>query len=520
MLTLQINPIVLQTLQQHFPTPKNSAARALDKYIKLLTQQLTTSVMHGRNAWMQSKNLYSISVYKQSNRGSQIGHDKIRLHKWFVQNKLELFTVVELGSNMSKKLSVVKLTDRVTVTHTDTHVKSHNDLEIDYLNELLQHQALSNKELFDKLYPNFDDLSEQEINYTYDIVPIDITSLKYYVAWLKHESKFLSESQKEQQLVQADTILRVAQHTKGLYLQKKKASIFGRNYYSGISVQNVNKELRKAMLGHCWEYDIRSSVFAWKMGFARDCYETLNLSESFEKTFAFSRLFLEDKKDFFMTVRHYTFTEESTLSREFKDKLLKQAVTAIGFGARKAARGWLKVNGEWKNSALVDIFKNSQERERFMNCFAVRNFLHEQSLLDKYIFNLCKSENCEFLASEEVRTACGNLSKAKVIAYLYQHFETEVMDIAAREIEKRGKNVIARIHDAIIIDRKLVLDDKIEVEEAMQRETSNEYWRLTQKEIEAFARPYCLDKEEIEAHKLRIAQEERKAVGYRTICFA
>jgi hypothetical protein len=215
MINLQINPIVLQTLKTHFPTPKNSAVRALDKYIKLLTQQLTTSVMHGRNAWMQSKNLYSISVHKQSNRGSQIGHDKIRLHKWLVQNKLELFTVVELGSNMSKKLSVVKLTDLVTVTHTDTHVKSHNDQETDYLNELLLHQALSNKELFNTLYPNVADLSEQEINDTYDIVPIDITSLKNYVAWLKHESKFLSVSQKEQRLVQADTILRVAQHTKG-----------------------------------------------------------------------------------------------------------------------------------------------------------------------------------------------------------------------------------------------------------------------------------------------------------------
>ena len=48
MLTLSINPIVLQTLQAHFPAPKNSASKALDKYVKLLTQQLTVSVMHGR----------------------------------------------------------------------------------------------------------------------------------------------------------------------------------------------------------------------------------------------------------------------------------------------------------------------------------------------------------------------------------------------------------------------------------------------------------------------------------------
>jgi hypothetical protein len=93
------------------------------------------------------------------------------------------------------------------------------------------------------------------------------------------------------------------------------------------------------------------------------------------------------------------------------------------------------------------------------------------------------------------------------------------MDIAAREIEKRGKKVLARIHDAIIIDKKLSFDDKIDVEEAMKHETGNEYWHLTAKEIEAFARPYCLDKDEIEAHKFRIAHEESNAVGYKTQCF-
>lgn len=515
MLTLTINPIVLQTLQAQFPKPINSASKALDKYVKLLTQQLTTSVMHGRNAWMKSMNLYTISVYRQRNRGSQIGKNKTRLQNWLEQNKLDLFKVSVLGSNMSKKLSVIQLTDLVTVTYTHAHITSAYDLETEELRKLLEHQLLENQELFDKLYENIETLSEDELDDTYDVVPIDVKSLGNYIAWLKNDATLIDEKKKEQYLIQADTILRVAQYTNGIYIQKRKSSAFGRNYYSGISVQNVNKELRRAMLGHCWEYDIRSSVFAWKMGFARECYDSLNLSESFEKTFAMSCLFLEDKKDFFMTVRHYTFNDESIISRELQDKLLKQAVTAIGFGARKSARGWKKSNGDWQNSALVDILKNSQERERFMNCFAMRQFLHEQSLLDKYIFHTCKSQNCEFLASDDLRTPCGDLSKAKVIAYLYQHFETVVMDVAAREMEKRGKTVIARIHDAIIIDKKLVLDDKIEVEEAMRKETSNEYWYLTPKEIEPFNRPYCLDREEIEAHKSRIAQEERSALGYK-----
>jgi predicted RNA-binding protein YlxR (DUF448 family) len=107
---------------------------------------------------MQTNDLYSISVAKQRNRGSQIGSNKIRLQNWLEDNNLELFRVVEIGSNLNQKL--------------------------------------------------------------YEL--------------------------------QADTILRIAQHTNGYFLQEKKASAFGRNYYVGTSVQNVNKELRRAMLGNCY----------------------------------------------------------------------------------------------------------------------------------------------------------------------------------------------------------------------------------------------------------------------------
>ena len=129
MLQLEINPIVLETLKKTFPKPKNSAQKALDKYIKLLTQQTTKSILLGRNAWMQRNDLYSISVSKQRNRGSQIGSEKIRLQNWLEEKNLELFRVVEIGSNLNQKLSVVKMTQLVTVTHTDTHLTSTQDID-------------------------------------------------------------------------------------------------------------------------------------------------------------------------------------------------------------------------------------------------------------------------------------------------------------------------------------------------------------------------------------------------------
>lgn len=83
----------------------------------------------------------------------------------------------------------------------------------------------------------------------------------------------------------------------------------------------------------------------------------------------------------------------------------------------------------------------------------------------------------------------GQSQRAKVIAYLYQHFETQVMDVVADEIEKRGRKVLARIHDAIIIDKRLGQDAKEEIEYEMQKWDDNTYWHLTPKELQPFERP-------------------------------
>jgi len=155
----------------------------------------------------------------------------------------------------------------------------------------------------------------------------------------------------------------------------------------------------------------------------------------------------------------------------------------------------------------ANILMHAEDRDRFLNCCVMKKFIQEQNLLDKYIYQTCKDENPTFMQKEEVRTDCGLLSKAKVIAYLYQHFETEVMDVASLAIESLGRKVLARIHDAIIVDKRLGIDNKLFVEEEMQAATGNLYWHLTMKELEPFQRPYSMDRDEIDDHKKRIRDE-------------
>jgi hypothetical protein len=134
------------------------------------------------------------------------------------------------------------------------------------------------------------------------------------------------------------------------------------------------------------------------MDHARECYETLKTTETFQQVFSQTLLFLEDKKDFMATVRHYTFKEDSNVPRDLQDKLLKQAVTAISFGARRGTKGWKNTEGEWSNPALVEIFKNNQERERFMNCSIIKKFISEQNTLDKFIYQTCREANPPFMS--------------------------------------------------------------------------------------------------------------------------
>ena len=132
------------------------------------------------------------------------------------------------------------------------------------------------------------------------------------------------------------------------------------------------------------------------------------------------------------------------------------------------------------------IFKNPDERKRFISCDLVRDFVKEQSLLDSYIFDAGKSQPTEYFGSADIRTQSGRMSKAKVLAFLYQTFETELMDLVCNLIEEKGKCVIARIHDAVITKQKLSVDDREEILYRIREATENEYWKLNHKELKPF----------------------------------
>ncbi len=516
MIKLTIDPQVLTMLKQAFPAPANSASNALAKYSRALEGLLFNSVQRGLSPLQQKLALYPIPLHDLANKGGRIGPQKLRVHKWLKDNQLELVQTVEKGSKFSGEYSTVKLSklvtleDKVTVSSAVvSEIKS--DRELDHYLTGVPDDSYA---VFKHLYPELIPREQPEPVAGFDLVPVDVESLKAFIVWLSDGVEFGSKEKRQHALSNAKLVLAVASINGNFFPQRIKPSPFGRTYYEGVSIQNIHKELRRAVLGNCWEYDMRSSVVAWKMGYAKALLLSAKVQPDVRAYFPATTLFLEDKADFMSTVRYFTFGAGSVLSLEFQFGLIKQALTAISFGAKSTGAGWVDGSGQWQNPALVNILMVKDERERFLSDPTVKAYIEEQRALDDFIYAQAKLYLPNLMSQACVHTASGRPSKSKVLAYLYQHAETDAMNFVCAVARENGHEPIARVHDAVFFRRRLGPDLKQEIELVLQEATENKHWHLSAKQLKRYT-PVSIDaaKDEYE-HKQRIAAEERRALEY------
>ena len=516
MIKLTIDSRVLIKLQQAFPAPSNSAARALAKYLRTLQGLLFRSVQRGLTPVQRKMGLFAISLHDLANKGGRIGPHKLRVHKWLKDNQLELVQTVEKGSKFSGEYSTVKLTKLATLEDKAT-VSSSVVLEIKSDRELDQYlmgDFDDSSAIFKQLFPEIEPSVQPGMTAGFDFLPVDILSLKSFILWVNKAADFGSKDKRQQVLSNAKLVLAVASINGNLFPQRIKRSPFGRTYYEGVSIQNVHKELRRAILGECWEYDMRSSVVAWKMGYAKALLLSAGAEPDVRAYFPATTLYLEDKADFMATVRYFTFGADSVLTKEFQLGLIKQALTAISFGAKSTGVGWIDGCGKWQNPALANILMNKCERDKFLADPTVKAYINEQRVLDDFIFSQAKMHLAPLMLEPCVHTASGRTSKSKVLSYLYQHAETEAMNLVCSVAHQYGHEPVARIHDAVFFRRRLGVDLKQEIELMLQQVTGNKYWHLSPNQLKRYT-PVSLDvaNDELE-HRQRIAAEERRAIEY------
>ena len=506
MIKLIVDPIVLTTLKQAMPKTKK-AEEALEKYKSVLERHIDKSLMNARDNKFRFFKHFLLSTHDLSLEVGQfrINGKKQYLHKWLEVNKLNLIDVVEKGLK-GKDPSTVKLSSLVTMNDA-MDLQTLKKKSINELDKLLNDKSLTDVDLFFRMFPDFATFNQQSIQANYDFCPINTKSLKQFIVWISLRANKLNAVEKQMMLRQANVILRLAKGGSDVLPMKKKLSPFGRTYYEGISVQSVHRTLREGMLGKCYEYDLRTSVISWKMGFAQFCYQQLKTQNTFQQEFSACLDYLKDKKKFREQVRSQTFGSNSHIDAEIQIKLVKEGLTALSFGARIYAHGWINQSGEAFNPAIVKIFKDQEARDGFIKSSLVKKFREEQKKLDDFVFDAFTSNDPSLLANSILQTKSGRVSKSKVMSYLYQTAETKVMDIISDEIKLLGKKVLARVHDAIFIDSKLSNYDRQNIEFNVRGITQMSYWTLDEEKLKGFKGVSALvKKEEAEEKSLLAAQ--------------
>jgi hypothetical protein len=511
MLKLTIDPIVYASLKKAMPKT-NKAEFAFEKFVSLLESHLNWSLlyMNNNNYRFYKRFVVSTRQLERQTGAFVINGKRQYLHSWLDQNNLALFTNEEVGI-IGKEYSKIKLTNLVQVTdHLDLAVLGKK--EINQIDAWLNDKSLSDEAFIENVFPDI--YTHQNLKKAYDIVPVDIVSLQRYITWLIKKALHFNQVEKQRMLRQAHLILRVAQITDGIFPQKKNPSFFGRNYYHGISIQSVHTSLREAILGNCYEYDLRSAAISWKLGFANDLLQLADSTSDLENEFGATLFYLGEKKKFTDYVIKAAFIN-STDTQESKEDAVKQALTALGFGARMVKQGWIDQSGKAMEPALVKIIKDKNARQNFIGCDVIKDFMAEQKRLDQYIYDhFTKTVSPNLLNEPELQTKSGRANKSKIMAYLFQHAETKIMNLVAGEIEKTNNEIIARVHDAIFVRYKISTYDKEKIEKLICDDSNIPYWSLKEEQIMRYQAVSDEAKIDELTHQANIAAEEAMAKGY------
>jgi hypothetical protein len=475
MIKLQVDGLVLSTMRKMLNTKrKDKALGYFTKYVTNLEHELNKSVAYGLSVMAWRFDCYDLALSPVQDNGGQIWHlGNKRVHAWLHQYGLELVTQrddLRKANNLTGNISLVQFTNLVTLV--DQHCLPHlRSMTTSQLTHFLNAPTIDEIALYQPLIDNVNNLPLHQQLVDYDIVEIDVQSLQNYIHTLIASQQNLKPLQEETNARQAIAILRIAQLNNNFFPQKKKHSEFGRTYYEGHSVQSVHKTLRKAMLGTSFEYDAKSCVINWKYAFAQDYLNSINSTTSVNEEFSGTQHYLFEKKNFYQQVVADTFDVTSTWTLAEQEEKVKQAITSLSFGAKMIEATWTSSNGVQKQTSIMDIFKFPDERRRFLKSALVVRFKWEQQNLDNYISKTFRKQYSDINSLEILQSQSGRRSQSKVIAWLYQHAETIMMDIVRDEIKKLGKTLLANVHDAVVIREQLSQSEMESIENVVRLRT-------------------------------------------------
>ncbi len=410
--------VIAQQMQFFIPRSKFSKKSAKTyeqiaaQYIKTCQIQISTGIRRATKDQI-AQNRFPIDMdWLRDQNTNQYTIDK-KQYWWFdwLVMTYPMFNVVQRGYNKN---------NRAQLTMAELIIPQY-ELQIGETAE----------ETFRRLYK---DSAAAFENNQVEYVPIDVVSLRNYIEQTRADTKMDPTARYRYEL-QAREILTIAEYMAEqtdlgpVVPHVASPSPFGRVYYRGLNLQNTPSVIREAALGKHTRYDVVSSVFAWQLLMVNDAF----------KTPATKELVRERQR-----IRSQLAEEciRVDVSKEFKIDIIKQAITAMGFGA--GLKGGAYFNPEtnkWERNAINSIIKNPDDRLRFQEHAWVQEFAEEQQRICQHIQSLvdldCLPRDIElFNKKNQIRTS-------KLMAYLYQHYEYDLIQQIHTYILYR------RLHDSV-----------------------------------------------------------------------
>lgn len=272
--------------------------------------------------------------------------------------------------------------------------------------------------------------------------------------------------------------------------QYSKQAHSGRHYYKGsFALQRMNSVVREAALGKCYEVDLRTSVFSYyKMLLSNTTVDSTVLTDLMSNKVSFRK----------RLAKTLTNTDASEAT---KVKLIKEAITAMGFGAKSSNYG-----------SIRDIIWNDADRKQLLAHQDWIALTAVKKAVTELVNKEYKSEIQEYreYCNSTIDKKTGDPKKYKVsgfLAYMYQSYETQQMESVITNLDRY--NPLLWVHDGVYVrnrpDLHIITHDLQKI---------NPYANIDISAFEAKKWKYINKvniKENDEGHKLRMAQQEALA---------
>lgn len=452
---------------------ESKATKIITKYFRVVANEL----IKGMGKRSNSVNGLRTYIIDRKAIEKAMGSTTVDKHRYYIPTVMD-----ELPT---KILSIIKLGDNLRGIQTMVAINK------DFEEQLIQ--SGDAMELCHELYKDVPD--DAEIDY----VKIDQKSLQSFINWAEHglSKKDENDSVLHTYWKEAVRIKLISSVTDDTLPQEVAVNNSARRYYKGPNLQNISTIVRKAALGKCYEMDLDNSVYSWKAEmytFITGAILPYHIQE-----------YLESKQ----LIRSKLAMKLFATDDQWAIDLVKQALTAMSFGAKLSSHAYIKSKDTIHTPALKSIIYPHERFDMFASDPFIKGFYEDCQLVDKVLVTHMTNEIGKdyILSQEHLCTESGRISGPRLISWVYHIYEAQTMKVVVDALEAEGNEVLLQVHDAVYMKSKAGLASA-----RMALNSQSSFYTMSCDDIEPYGFIYrsIMDEfvKEEQEHKQRMAEQE------------